>query len=101
MRRITVVTGSRSDYGLLKGIMKIIDQHPSLELNILVTGMHFSPTFGSTINEIKGDGFSNLLEVKTLGYGDSPTDIANSIARGIQGSASQVFGAFDGRIARC
>ena len=87
MRRITVVTGSRSDYGLLKGIMKIIDQHPSLELNILVTGMHFSPTFGSTINEIKGDGFSNLLEVKTLGYGDSPTDIANSIARGIQGSA--------------
>lgn len=87
MRRITVVTGSRSDYGLLKGVMRIIDQHPSLELNILVTGMHLLPKFGSTINEIKRDGFNNLLIVETLGNGDSPTDIANSIARGIQGSA--------------
>ncbi len=81
------MTGSRSDYGLLKGVMKMIDQHPSLELNILVTGMHLSPKYGSTINEIKKDGFRNLLEVETLSRGDSPRDIANSIAKGIQGSA--------------
>ena len=46
MRKITVVTGTRAEYGLLKNIMKSIDNDEELSLQIVVTGMHLSPKFG-------------------------------------------------------
>lgn len=57
MRNIAVVTGTRAEYGLLKNIMKEIDDDKELELKIIVTGMHLSDKYGMTINEILSDGF--------------------------------------------
>lgn len=57
MRKITVVTGTRAEYGLLKNIMKEIDRDEELTLQIVVTGMHLSPKYGMTINDIIEDGF--------------------------------------------
>lgn len=58
MRNITVVTGTRAEYGLLKNIMNAINTEGSLNLQIVVTGTHLSDKYGMTINEIISDGFS-------------------------------------------
>lgn len=58
MRNITVVTGTRAEYGLLKNIMKAIDEDKDLKLQLLVTGMHLSPKYGMTKNDILEDGFT-------------------------------------------
>ncbi len=57
-RTILYVSGSRADYGLMRTILQAIRNHPDLELEIGVTGMHLMPEFGSTLEEIRTDGFS-------------------------------------------
>ncbi|KAF5432942.1 GDP/UDP-N,N'-diacetylbacillosamine 2-epimerase (hydrolyzing) [Candidatus Methanophagaceae archaeon] len=56
-RKILYITGTRADYGLMQSVLKAIEEHPKLELTIVVTGMHLMPEFGLTIIEIKKDGF--------------------------------------------
>lgn len=63
MRKICVVTGSRAEYGLLSPVMRAIQQHPNLELLLIVTGMHLWERFGHTVDEIKKDGFKIDAEV--------------------------------------
>ena len=55
--KICVVTGARSEYGLLFPIIKKIGQDSELELQIIASAMHLSPEFGLTSNEIEQDGF--------------------------------------------
>lgn len=57
MRKITVVTGTRAEYGLLRNIMKAIAKDRDLKLQLVVTGMHLSPKYGLTKNDIIEDGF--------------------------------------------
>ncbi len=52
-RKICVVTGSRAEYGLLYWLLKEIRSDKKLKLQLIVTGMHLSPKFGSTYKEIK------------------------------------------------
>lgn len=42
-RRIAVVTGSRAEFGLLSPVMRAIDDHPDLDLRVLVAGAHLLP----------------------------------------------------------
>lgn len=48
MIKICVVTGSRAEYGLLSRLMRMIQEDPGLELQVIVTNMHLSPEFGLT-----------------------------------------------------
>lgn len=57
MRKICVVTGTRAEYGLLSRLMKMIQQSPLTELQIIATNMHLSPKYGETYKEIESDGF--------------------------------------------
>ena len=57
MRKISVVTGTRAEYGILVPLFQKIQSHPKLELSLIVTGMHLSKEFGYTIKEIENDGF--------------------------------------------
>lgn len=56
-RKIMVLTGNRSEYGLLKNILRGIQCSKKLELYIVVTGAHLSERYGYTIKEIEDDGF--------------------------------------------
>jgi len=89
-RKICVVTGSRADYGLLRWVMQGIKDDPQLNLQIIATGMHLSPTFGLTYKEIEADGFNINYKVETLTHSDTPIDIAESISRGITGCAKAI-----------
>jgi len=87
-RKICVVTGSRADYGLLHPVILGISLDLELELQLVVTGMHLSEEFGSTVAEIEADGFEINYKVRTLAKSDSPEGIAKSIANGIEGCAN-------------
>lgn len=54
-RKICVVTSSRADYGLLTPLLHEIYNDETLELQLLVTGMHLSKEYGYTYTEIEKD----------------------------------------------
>ena len=66
MRKILYVTGNRSEYGLFKDVLKSINDHPKLELILIVTGTHLSKKYGNTLNDIKRDGFRINNKIKLL-----------------------------------
>jgi GDP/UDP-N,N'-diacetylbacillosamine 2-epimerase (hydrolysing) len=80
-RKICVVTGGRSDYGLLKWLMKAIEADKDLQLQVIATGMHLSPKFGSTVNEIEQDGFKVDEKIECLDASDSALDTTAAMAR--------------------
>jgi UDP-N-acetylglucosamine 2-epimerase (non-hydrolysing)/GDP/UDP-N,N'-diacetylbacillosamine 2-epimerase (hydrolysing) len=56
-RKICVVTGTRAEYGLLHRLLLILKSDPQIDLQLVVTGSHLSPSHGMTVNEIESDGF--------------------------------------------
>jgi UDP-N-acetylglucosamine 2-epimerase len=44
---ISVVTGSRADFGLLQGVIEGIENSPNLDLELIITGSHLSESFGT------------------------------------------------------
>ena len=78
-RKICVITGSRAEYGLLYWLLREIQADPDLDLQIIATGMHLSPEFGLTYNNIEQDGFPIAAKVEMLLSSDTPAGIAKSI----------------------
>lgn len=79
MKKICVVTGARSEYGLLRWVMEGIRQSHELELQLIATGTHLSPEFGTTVDEIEADGFAINRKVEMLLSSDSATGINKSM----------------------
>jgi len=82
-----VVTGSRAEYGLLYWLLKEIQATPEFDLQIATTGMHLSPEFGSTYQEIENDGFIINEKVEMLLSSDTPSAISKSTGLGMIGFA--------------
>ncbi len=58
MRKICFVTAARSEYGLLKWIMRAVQECTMFEMQLVVTGGHLLKEQGYTINQIIEDGFN-------------------------------------------
>ncbi|WP_266081354.1 UDP-N-acetylglucosamine 2-epimerase [Haladaptatus caseinilyticus] len=86
-KKITVVTGTRAEYGLLSSSMAKIKQSPTLELTTVATGMHLSRRHGHTIDRIREDGFDVTDSVDTLLGSDTGRGMAKSLGLGIAGLA--------------
>lgn len=52
-------------------VFRSLDNDPDIELKLLVSGAHLSPSFGRTVDLVKQDGFNILCEVETLISGDT------------------------------
>ncbi len=85
--KICIVTGSRAEYGLLYPLMRLVQKEPSMDLQLLVTGMHLSPEFGLTFRQIEADGFSIQEKVEMLLSGDTDTAIIKATGLGMIGFA--------------
>jgi UDP-hydrolysing UDP-N-acetyl-D-glucosamine 2-epimerase len=79
VKKICVITGSRAEYGLLKGLMKSIHQDPEIVLQLICTNMHLSPEFGLTYKEIEADGFTIDRKVEMLLSSDTSSGTAKSM----------------------
>lgn len=82
-KKICVVTGSRSEYGLLRWLMQDIKDDLNLCLQLIVTGSHLSVDFGNTYKEIESDGFFINKKIQTLVETNEPSDIVKSMASGL------------------
>ena len=83
-RRIAVVTGTRAEFGLLSPVMQAIEDHPALDLRVLVAGTHLlGPQ--CTVDEVAAT-FEVAARIpmqkpgETSRYGD-----AAALGRGISG----------------
>lgn len=63
MRKIIYVSGTRADFGLMLSVLRRLHQDPSIDFSICVTGMHLSPNYGNTIQEIEAEGFSIIAKI--------------------------------------
>ncbi|WP_374615150.1 UDP-N-acetylglucosamine 2-epimerase [Sphingorhabdus sp.] len=86
-RRICFVTGTRAEYGLLRGVLEVVRDEPGFELQLLATGSHLSPEFGLTYREIEADGFRIDSKVEILLSSDTPTGTAKSMGLAMIGFA--------------
>jgi UDP-hydrolysing UDP-N-acetyl-D-glucosamine 2-epimerase len=84
-RTVAVITGARSDYGLMVPLLRAIERDPILALGLWVTGMHFSRQFGSSIEEIATDGFCIAEKIDMLLASDTPEAVAKSLGVGLLG----------------
>ena len=82
-RKICIFTGSRAEYGLLKPVIDELKVENSVELQLIISGMHLSPEFGLTYKEIDLDGFSTIEKVEILLSADTPIGVAKAMGLGI------------------
>jgi len=87
MRKICVFTGTRAEYGLLYWLMKDIQASATLELQVIVSGMHLSPEFGASWKQIEQDGFNIDAKVEMLLSSDTAVGVVKSMGLGAIGFA--------------
>lgn len=81
MMKISVITATRAEYGLLRPVIKRLRTSEYFQVELVVTGMHLSTEFGSTYKEIEQDGehIDNKIEILL----SSDTAVAMSKAMGL------------------
>lgn len=91
-RKVCVVTGSRAEYGLLRGLMAEVRGRDGLQLQVVVTGMHLSADFGDTWKEVEADGYVIDRKVEMQLGSDTPQAVAKSMGLGVAGFGEALAG---------
>ncbi len=89
-RKIAVFTGTRAEYGLLYELISEIQRSPSMQLQLIVSGTHLSPEFGSTSRHIEVDGFPIESRVEMLLASDTAVGVTKSMGLGLIGFADEL-----------
>lgn len=76
---VCVVTGTRAEYGLLKPLIQLLCHSPKYHLQLVVTGMHLSPEFGLTRDQIEQDNLHIDREIEILLSSDTPSGLTKSM----------------------
>ncbi len=76
--KVCVVTSSRSDFGLLRPLLKKLKRDSRFSLMVVATGAHLSDKHGHTINEIHDEGIEVTRTVDISLGSDSPQGILKS-----------------------
>lgn len=72
--KVLGITAIRSEYFLQRPIFEAIDNHPNLDLRLIVTGAHLSPLHGHTIKDVENDGFHIVDRIDSLIHSDQAAD---------------------------
>ena len=79
MKKVTVVTATRAEYGLLKPVFQKLCDSGEVQAELAVTGAHLSPAFGDTWKEIEKDGLNIAAKIPILDASDSPAGISRTM----------------------
>lgn len=82
-RRISVTTGTRAEYGILRPVLREISKSKKLELQLIVTGTHLSKKYGYTIEQIKKDGFKIAAKIPMVPKNDSKYSVSSTLGKAI------------------
>lgn len=83
MKKICVVVASRANYGRVKYLMRAIQAHPDLELQLIVGASTLLERFGRAVNIIRSDGFTPLRSIHYVIEGETLATQAKSTGLGI------------------
>lgn len=78
-RKICLITGARSEFGLLHTLINELQTRTEFDLDLIVTGMHLSQEFGLTVQEIEKACLPIHRKVEILLSSDSPTATCKSM----------------------
>jgi len=81
--KVCVVTSTRADFGLLRGLMQRIKDSRTLDLQVVATGAHLLEQFGNTGQDILDAGFAVDLTVAELTCATTGSDVADQVGAGI------------------
>jgi len=82
-RKIAVVITARPSYSRVKTVLKAIQTHPDLELQLVVAASALLDRYGSAVNYIEKDGFSIDAKVFNVLEGENLTAAAKTTGIGI------------------
>ncbi len=83
LRTITVFTGTRADYGLLRPLLRRLAAEPGVRVTLLVTGTHLAASSGATWREIAEDGVPIDEYVEVLLNSDTDTGVYTAMGLGM------------------
>jgi len=86
-RKIGVFTSARSEYGSFRELLQRIEDHPEMDLCLLVSGNHLSGGAEGTLSEIEADGFEIAAKVKMFIDDHSRGGYASALGRELMGLA--------------
>jgi GDP/UDP-N,N'-diacetylbacillosamine 2-epimerase (hydrolysing) len=85
-KKICFVTGSRSEYGLLRNIVIPLKKEKTISTKLIVTGSHLLKQYGNTSNEILKDNIKIFKKIKISKNNSNPgeiTKVATQIINGL------------------
>ncbi|MCT4562192.1 MAG: UDP-N-acetylglucosamine 2-epimerase [Crocinitomicaceae bacterium] len=82
-RKICVVVTARPSYSRIKTALTAINDHPNLELQLVIAASALLDRYGSAINYITNDGFSIAAKVFNVLEGENLTAAAKTTGIGI------------------
>lgn len=82
-RKIAVVVTARPSYSRVKTVLTAIQQHPDLELQLVVAASALLDRYGSAVNYIEKDGFTIAAKVFNVLEGENLTAAAKTTGIGI------------------
>ncbi|NLP58155.1 UDP-N-acetylglucosamine 2-epimerase [Lutibacter sp. B1] len=86
-KKIIFLTGTRADFGKLKSLIQILQNHHQIEPYIFVTGMHMLQQYGYTLIEVEKSGFKNISTFKNYTH---ETSMDLTLAKTIEGFSAYV-----------
>lgn len=82
-RKICVVVTARPSYSRIKTALKAINEHPELELQLVVAASALLDRYGTAANYIENDGFKITARVYSVLEGENLTAAAKTTGIGI------------------
>lgn len=82
-RRVCVVVTARPSYSRIRSAMRAIQEHPGLELQLVVAASALLDRYGAVVTEIRRDGFAPDAEVFMVLEGESPLSMAKTTGLGV------------------
>ena len=82
-RKIAVVITARPSYSRVKSVLTAIQEHPYLELQLVVAASALLDRYGSAVNHIEKDGFKIVARVFNVLEGENLTAAAKTTGIGI------------------
>lgn len=80
MKRIAYITGSRAEYGIVKRLLKKLNEDPALDFSLVVTAMHLDAQYGNTVTVIEQDGFEIAARIPLTLNAENNQTIIHSMA---------------------
>ncbi len=88
-RKVCIVVNSRANYGRIKSVMTAVQNHPRLELQLIIGASALLSRFGNVAERIRDDGFEPSATVYSIVEGETPTTMAKSTGLAIMELATQ------------